>query len=291
MKYKTILPIFFVCVFSIFAFGQVQNIKLVPGEKKVLRSSVPNGEEIERLYIFEAKPGQQLTVNISSTGKNAVFSVNEQYRVDRSPIEIDGEPIQDKTGEWSGTLPQSESNGLYSVSVTSSRGTATFTLEITLGNPASETSSDSAISSDTPQKIKDYYLLMPQKYDGSTRAEREEILGYTGETTIDEKNGYISYNTPLSGEVFEIALFKSNGEVFIAYNEDCDLENNVLTKMYFFRYDGGKWIDVTAQTMPGPINKRYKYKLPQIGTTIKVSTADGKKMYDLIWKNGKFEKR
>ena len=139
--------------------------------------------------------------------------------------------------------------------------------------------------------IKDYYLLMPEQYDGSTFQEREEILGYVSETVIDEKNGYISYTTPLSGEVFEIALFKrTDGEIFIAYNEDCDLQYNVLTKLYFLHYDAGTWVDVTKKVMPVPLNKRYKYKLPRIGTTIQVTNANDKKMYDLVWKNGKFIK-
>ncbi len=145
---------------------------------------------------------------------------------------------------------------------------------------------------DEPTTIKDYYLLMPQKYDGSTFEEREEILGYEGDTTIDIKNGYISYITHLSGEVFEVAMFKKpNGELIIAYNEDCDLKNNVLTKMYFLLYDGGRWVDVTSKLMPVPINKKYKYNLPKNGTTIQVTTASGKKVYSLSWKNGKFEKR
>ena len=140
--------------------------------------------------------------------------------------------------------------------------------------------------------IKDYYLLMPEKYDDSTFEEREEILGYEGETTIDERNGYISYVTPLSGEVFEAALFKtSSGEIYIAYNEDCDLENGVLTKMYLLHYDAGSWIDVTAKALPVAVNKKYKYKLPRVGTTIQVTDAKGKRMYSLIWNNGKFTKR
>ena len=116
-------------------------------------------------------------------------------------------------------------------------------------------------------------------------------LSYEGEMTIDTKNGYISYITPLSGEVFEIALFKRpDGAIIIAYNEDCDLANNVLTKLYFFYFDNGRWIDETIQVMPVPINKRYKYKLPQKGTTIKVTDAKGKFVYSLVWKTGKFIK-
>lgn len=283
---RLILATIFILISSFLTFAEVHNVELSLGQKKVLKGSVRSGEGNEELYIFEAKDGQKLTVNLSSINSNAAFSVNEQYRVDRSPIEVDGKAVEDKNEEWSGNLPKAESNGLYSVSVTSTKGTASFTLEMTLGNSESSTDSNSA----DPQSIKDYYLLMPKKYDGATFEEREEILGYESDTVIDLNNGYIKYETRAAGEVFEVALFKYNGEVFIAYNEDCDLENNQLTKMYFLHYDGGRWIDVTGQAMPIPINKKYKYKLPQKGTTIQVTTASGKRMYNLLWKNGKFIK-
>jgi hypothetical protein len=146
--------------------------------------------------------------------------------------------------------------------------------------------------SNRPKSVQDYYLLMPEKYDGSSRQEREEILGYTSEATIDIKNGYISYITPLSGEVLEVALFKRpDGGYILAYNEDCDLQYKVPTKLYFLQYEDGKWTDVTTQVLPVAINNRYKYKLPRIGTTIEVTTAIGVKMYELAWRNGKFEKQ
>lgn len=140
--------------------------------------------------------------------------------------------------------------------------------------------------------IKHYYLLMPEQYDNSSYEERDEILGYEGETTIDERNGYISYVTPLSGEVFEVALFKkSDDEIYIVYNEDCDLENNVPTKFYVLYQDPKDgYIDVTRKILPVAVNKKYKYKLPRVGTTIEVTNANGKKMYSLAWKRGKFVK-
>ncbi len=144
--------------------------------------------------------------------------------------------------------------------------------------------------SDNPKTVQDYYLSMPQRYDKSTRQQREEILG--DETMIDNENGYIQYITHLSGEVLEAALFKrpDGGYVFV-YNEDCDLKYKVPTKLYFLTYEGGKWTDVTTQLLPVPVNLRYKYKLPQKGKTIQVTTASGAKVYQLVWKDGKFEKR
>jgi hypothetical protein len=46
-----------------------------------------------------------------------------------------------------------------------------------------------------------------------------------------------------------------------------------------------------AQLLPLPFNRRYEYKLPRIVTTIEVTTARGAKVYNLVWKGGKFEKR
>ncbi len=143
---------------------------------------------------------------------------------------------------------------------------------------------------DAPKTVQDYYLLMPKQYDKSSREDREEILGYS-EATIDNENGYINYITHLSGEVFEAALFKLPGGGFVlAYNEDCDLKYKVPTKLIFLKYANGNWTDVTTQLLPVPVNSRYKYKLPEKGTTIHVTTAGGVKMYQLWWKNGKFEK-
>lgn len=291
MKRKSILIIILIFVFSYLTFGQVQNIKLVSGEKKILKGSVKAGDENERLYIFETKAGQQLTVNISSTNNNAVFSVNEQYRVDRSPIEINGEPVQDKKEEWSGVLPEVESNGLYSVSVTSNSRTATFTLEITLEKSANSVTKS---TSEKPQTIKDFYLLMPKKYDGKSKAQRQQSLenAETNET-IDIKNGY--FRDAYKGDTIEIceaAIFKKSGGYILAYNEDYDDVHNekpASTKLFFLDYADGQWIDVTTQLMPLPINRKYQYKLPQIGTTIEVWDGAGK-MYTLLWKNGKFVK-
>lgn len=142
-----------------------------------------------------------------------------------------------------------------------------------------------------PTTVQDYYLLMPRQYDKSTRAEREEILSYS-DTTVDLENGHIEYITHLSGQVFEATLFKrSDGGHVFAYNEDCDLKYKVPTKLYLLKYEDGEWKDVTTQLLPVPVNLRYKYELPTKGTIIQVTTAAGAKLYQLAWKDGKFEKR
>lgn len=155
--------------------------------------------------------------------------------------------------------------------------------------PSSNQSAES--SAGDSRTVRELYLLMPKQYDNSSPQEREEMLG-NAEALVDIPNGYISYITHLSGEVFEMAIFKTpDGASILAYNEDSDARYNVPTKLYFLKYEAERWTDMTAQLLPEALSKQNKYKLPQNGTTIKVTDARGRKLYDLIWKNGKFERQ
>ena len=268
------------------AFGQIESIHLQPGKQLILKGQVRAGQGRERLYIFEAKPKQRLTVHLDSADSNAVFSVNEQYRVDRQAFE------EDKT-EWTGALPETESHGLYSISVTAARGTATYTLEITIEATSSEQSParSGGPGVDRPKNVREYYLLMPPEYDGNSRSEREETLE-SSETFVDLKNGYIGSQIGKLGERCQVAIFKRpDGGFILAYNEDGDPAVNVATKLFLLSYDEGQWTDVTAQLLPVPVNKKVWYDLPNIGTTIKVTTAKGIRLYSLVWRNGRFEKQ
>jgi hypothetical protein len=166
-----------------------------------------------------------------------------------------------------------------------------LTLGLAMFGPFAFCRSIGEAQSDKPTTVQDYYLSMPKQYDKSTRAEREEILSYS-DATVDLENGHIEYITHLSGQVFEVTLFKRpDGGVVFAYNEDCDLKYKVPTKLYLLKYEAGEWIDVTKDLFPVPVNPRYKYQLPEKGNVIQVTTAAGAKMYQLVWRNGKFEKR
>lgn len=262
--------------------AETHNVNLPLGKKIAVKGQVRAGNYEEQLYIFEAKANQKLSVSITSINNNAVFSVNNQYRVDRDAFE------EDKT-EWSGMLPESESNGLYSIAVTSTKGVASYTLEMTLASSGGGFTSNKQ-SSDGPKTVKDFYLLMPEKYNSYTREEREEALDST-ETFIDIKNGYIGSQIGQLGERFQAAIFKRpDGGYIFAYNEDGDPSVDVATKFYLLKYENGEWTDVTTALLPVAVNKNYHYDLPNTGTTIKVTTAKGAKLYSLAWKNGKFEK-
>lgn len=292
--FKALVIVMLFC--PLLGFGQVHNIKLTEGEKKVFKGQVRAGEGNEQLYIFQAKAGQNLTVGLSSVNDNAVFSVNEQYRVDREAIEIDGQPVKEQMGDWSGALPETESSGLYSVAVISTKGLAGFTLEITLGGEASENSDTGdggdadSIATGEPKTIRDFYLMMPKKYDNRTRQDRLELIDETS-AEFDIKNGYVGAHMGTLGEAFQAAIFKKPGGGYIlAYNADGDSSSNLPTKFFLIDYDGGKWTDVTTRLMPVPVNKLYRYDLPDVGTTITVTNSKDVKMYSLVWKNGAFVK-
>jgi hypothetical protein len=87
----------------------------------VIKDSVVRGTKDN--YILGARKGQTLTVHISSSEDNAVFDV---YRY----VE-DGKRLtdEDETTDWEGELPES---GDYLISVSGTRGNASYTLEITI---------------------------------------------------------------------------------------------------------------------------------------------------------------
>ena len=101
---------------------QTKGLNLTKGKKVILRRQVRAG--VERLYTFEAQPGQRLSVLLLSADKRAVFSVNNQGRNEYESFETDKR-------EWTGRLPESD-NGIYSIAVTTSWSAARYTLEITL---------------------------------------------------------------------------------------------------------------------------------------------------------------
>ncbi|MEW6738230.1 MAG: hypothetical protein AB1489_43555 [Acidobacteriota bacterium] len=141
-----------------------------------------------------------------------------------------------------------------------------------------------------PKNVKDYYLLIPEKFILLSRETREQLLSDPG-MTVDIGNGYLSYNASDNPEEFELALFKRpDSSYLVAFSipYDSDFPDNT-SLLYFLRYEKGSWRDVTKETLPLPFNKRLTYRLPRLGTTIKVINEKGKKVYDLIWSGGKFE--
>lgn len=71
------------------------------------------------IYLLRARRGQTMTLNLSSIEENGVFDI-------QAP---NGQYLSQESTSWRGVLPQS---GDYSVIVGSTRGNATYTLDVTI---------------------------------------------------------------------------------------------------------------------------------------------------------------
>jgi len=74
----------------------------------------------------------------------------------------------------------------------------------------------------------------------------------------------------------------------------------MMNDYYFLDYQEGKWTDVSSSAVP-QFSKKNMYELPRNGTTVPVfakkiveqgpdfeASEKGAKLYDLVWKDGKF---
>jgi hypothetical protein len=114
-----------------------ERIKFEPGSDSVtLENSVVRGHRDE--YVFRARPGQQLTVHISSIEDNAAFEIhfhesgeNIEYVGTSQPRQWNGQPRR----RWSGELPPLGGSYAfvdYAIVVRGSPRNATYKLTVTI---------------------------------------------------------------------------------------------------------------------------------------------------------------
>jgi len=152
-----------------------------------------------------------------------------------------------------------------------------------------------------PRTVRDFFNLLPQKYfllegcepqsdKNCSKARREYIENFL--EIEDTANGYWKSGCDGAQSCLTMALFKRpNGVYAVALK----IEFESGTNNYFLEYQNGKWLDIAARDVPN-FSKSNVYELPQNGTTIEVFAKNkntefgdkGKKLYDLVWKNGKF---
>ncbi len=157
-----------------------------------------------------------------------------------------------------------------------------------------------------PKTVRDFFMALPDKYFSldccmsmpHSRQKPEYLKRYLN--VEDTPNGYLSGYGDAAQEGFVMALFKlPTGKYligFYTYGEG-GVEDTPWT--VFLNYDRGRWTDVSKTTIPGYNKEKYIYELPRKGTTVEVFEKDengqdwykGKKLYDLVWKNGRFIKQ
>ncbi|MGD9629168.1 MAG: hypothetical protein AB7V18_07980 [Pyrinomonadaceae bacterium] len=162
-------------------------------------------------------------------------------------------------------------------------------------------------ASDQPKTVIEFFNLLPEKYfplegcfretDKDCKKARADYLK-TFTEVADIKNGYFKGGCDGAQSCIEMAIFKRpDGSYLVGIQTTAEVMND----FYFLDYAAGAWRDASAE-VPGFSQKNW-YEMPRIGTTMKVFekkviekgddyeiTEKGRKLYDLVWKDGKFSK-
>ena len=178
---------------------------------------------------------------------------------------------------------------------------------------ASSFNSDATIDQDQraialqtePKNVREFFMLLPENYftlegcdrekDKDCKKAREEYLQEFAE--VDIANGYIKGGCDGGQACIEMAIFKRpDGTYLVGVGTFAEMMNDY----YFLDYRGGQWKDISSQVVP-QFSKKNMYELPRNSTTVHVfakriieqgadyeASEKGKKLYDLIWKEGKF---
>ncbi|HQU90878.1 MAG TPA: hypothetical protein PLK77_01200 [Pyrinomonadaceae bacterium] len=160
-----------------------------------------------------------------------------------------------------------------------------------------------------PSNVMEFFAVLPDKYftlegcdrttDKDCKKARAEYLKTFTEVS-DIKNGYFKGGCDGAQACIEMAIFKRpDGRYLVGVY----VSHEMIEKNYFLDHENGSWKDVSTAVVPGFSNKNL-YELPREGTTVKVFakiiteqgddyeiSEKGKKLYDLVWKDGKFTKK
>ncbi len=148
-----------------------------------------------------------------------------------------------------------------------------------------------------PKNVLQYFHLLPSRYFECEPKNRDEhirrMLDSSRGSIIDIPNGYIFAGGDAAQDDLQVCLFKQTDGSFlvgVAATGEAD-EFDWHQPLVFFRLEGGRLRPVTKSVMPFRVQKQVQYKMPRQGTTIRVQTEEGKRLYDLAWNGTKFEKR
>ncbi len=153
-----------------------------------------------------------------------------------------------------------------------------------------------------PRNVREFFNLLPQRYftlegcaanptkqncDKARRAYVENFL-----EVEDTANGYWKSGCDGAQSCLTMALFKRpNGTYIVALKKEFEMG----TDNYFLEYKNGRWSNISREVITN-FSDQNIYELPRKGTTVEVFQKDksseigerGKKLYALVWKNGKF---
>lgn len=172
-------------------------------------------------------------------------------------------------------------------------------------NQQSEDLESTKSQTDQPKTVREFFNILPEKYfalegcnkeedKNCDKARAEYIKNYL--EIEDIKNGYWKSGCDGAQSCLTMALFKRPDSSYIVH---------LLTEFeggeesHFLDYKNGKWTDIGSQIIPQYSAKNI-YIPPRIGTTVEVFKKNfpepnyserGEKLYDLVWKDGKFSRQ
>lgn len=163
-----------------------------------------------------------------------------------------------------------------------------------------------------PKTPREFFMLLSQKYfylegienvtdDNYTPEQLKRAQKQYLETFLeieDNRNGFMQGGGDGSQEKFKMALFKRPNKTYVV---GLYVFGEWGEKYYFLEYRNGKLNEISSAVIPG-YKRSNIYEMPRYGTTIKVFERKnfdpeldwgetGKKLYDLVWKQGKFRIR
>lgn len=160
-----------------------------------------------------------------------------------------------------------------------------------------------------PKTVMDFFALLPEKYftlEGCVREDDKDCSKARAEYLKNYKeiedipNGYFKGGCDGGQRCIEMALFKRPDDSYVVAVATF---GEMLDENHFLDYDNGKWKDISVEIVP-EFSTDKRYEIPRNGTTVQVFSTKliekvddyevrekDKKLYDLVWKDGKFAKK
>jgi hypothetical protein len=140
-----------------------------------------------------------------------------------------------------------------------------------------------------PRTVVDYYLLLPDKYFEVDREQRTKwMLDQKWGAIVDVRNGYIHARGDGAQTSLYVRLFRKAGGGYLIAVKSYASDSQDYTYLDFYVYENRMLTNVTKRVFPIPANDELKYELPRYGRTIKVSTQNGRRVFDLLWTGSRF---
>ena len=147
--------------------------------------------------------------------------------------------------------------------------------------------------------VVDYFLLLPPKHFAIADKTQKKRMLQARASIVDIKNDYILVPGGDAQATLNVVVFRHNGKAIVAVL-DGGYDPYVPT-LEFLSYQNGQWRDVSKEILPqraqfyqprdAPDGSNWyhaTFRLPRYGTTIGIFDSGGAKLFDLLWRSGKF---